>query len=280
MKPSVQPGPGRIRLIVNADDFGRSAEINQAVIRAHREGILTSASLMVNEPGFDEAVELAREHPSLAVGLHLTLVLGHSTLAPTDIPDLVNERREFSSAPAWWGWQCFLRRRLRPQMRAEIKAQFEKFHQTGLPLDHVNGHLHFHLHPAVLDLVLEQLRGCAQRCLRLTREPLRGGPALWYRRPLRQIGHALIFRVLAAHARPRLQRAGVRHTNAVYGLRHDGQMDESCLLGLLPTLPPGDFELYSHPSVEPSQELDALISPRVKALVTARGIQLIRYRDL
>ena len=74
------------RLIVNADDFGRSASINQAVIRAHREGILTTTSLMVNEPAFEEAVALARENPTLGVGLHLTLLCGHSALPPEEIP--------------------------------------------------------------------------------------------------------------------------------------------------------------------------------------------------
>src|SRR5215475_12435062 len=82
----------RRRLVVNADDFGRSTSINQAVIRAHREGILTSASLMVNEAGFEEAVRLARENPRLGVGLHLTLLCGHATLSPEKIPGLVEER--------------------------------------------------------------------------------------------------------------------------------------------------------------------------------------------
>ncbi len=77
------------RLIVNADGFGCSHAINQAVLQAHREGILTSASLMVNGRAFDEAVELARAHPRLGVGLHLGLVCGHSTLAPSAIPGLV-----------------------------------------------------------------------------------------------------------------------------------------------------------------------------------------------
>src|SRR5713226_2061196 len=77
------------RLIVNADDFGRSSSINQAVIRAHREGILTTASLMVNESAFDEAVALARQSPNLGVGLHLTLLCGHSALTPDRIPGLV-----------------------------------------------------------------------------------------------------------------------------------------------------------------------------------------------
>ena len=76
------------RLIVNADDFGRSRSVNEAVVRAHREGILTTASLMVNEPGFDEAVKLAKENPRLGAGLHLTLLLGHPALPPEKAPFL------------------------------------------------------------------------------------------------------------------------------------------------------------------------------------------------
>ena len=87
------------RLIVNADDFGASRSINEAVIRAQREGILTTASLMVNEAACDEAVELAKQNPRLGVGLHLTLLMGHSALPPSEIPGLVNERGEFSNDP-------------------------------------------------------------------------------------------------------------------------------------------------------------------------------------
>ncbi|HEX9046048.1 MAG TPA: ChbG/HpnK family deacetylase, partial [Verrucomicrobiae bacterium] len=127
------PGSPR-RLIVNADDFGLSASVNTAVVRAHREGILTSASLMVNEPGFAEAVALARENPKLGVGLHLTLLMGHAALPPEKIPGLVNARGEFSNSPVGVGMAYFFKRRLRAQLRAEIHAQFEKFHATGLPL--------------------------------------------------------------------------------------------------------------------------------------------------
>src|SRR5207237_343217 len=110
------------RLIVNADDFGRSTSINQAVIRAHREGILTTASLMVNEPGCDEAVSLARETPSLGVGLHLTLVLGHSALTAGRIPGLVNGQQTFTNNPATAGFRYFFLPGLRDQLRAEIHA--------------------------------------------------------------------------------------------------------------------------------------------------------------
>src|SRR5471032_466975 len=106
------------RLIVNADDFGLSRSVNEAVIRAHRDGILTTASLMVNESGFDEAVKLAKENPNLGVGLHLALLQGHSALPPEKIPGLVNSRRKFSNSPVGVGMKYFFNRNLRGQLRA------------------------------------------------------------------------------------------------------------------------------------------------------------------
>ena len=143
----------RRRLIVNADDFGRSHAINQAVIRAHREGILTTASLMVNEPAADEAVALARANPGLGVGLHLALVCGRSALPPSAIPHLVNTNSEFTNNPVAAGCRYFFSSQCKAELRDEIAAQFEKFRATGLPLDHVNGHLHMHLHPAVFKIL-------------------------------------------------------------------------------------------------------------------------------
>src|SRR5260370_35383027 len=89
---------GRRSLIVNADDFGRSSSINRAIVRAHQEGILTTASLMVNEPASSEAVALARENPRLGVGLHLTLLCGHSALPAASVPGLVNSNNAFTDS--------------------------------------------------------------------------------------------------------------------------------------------------------------------------------------
>src|SRR5580692_5998960 len=105
------------RLVVNADDFGRSHSINEAVIRAHQDGILTTASLMVNEPGLDEAVALSRQNPRLGVGLHLALSHGHSALPPEKIPGLVNGRGKFSDRPTATGFRYFIQRSLREQLR-------------------------------------------------------------------------------------------------------------------------------------------------------------------
>ncbi len=196
------------RLIVNADDFGRSHAINEAVIRAHREGILTTASLMVNEPALDEAVALARENPRLGVGLHLALSHGRSALLPEKIPGLVNERGEFSNQPTATGFRYFMRRSLREQLRQEIHAQFEKFRATGLTLDHVNGHLHFHLHPTVFRLLMDAVDKYGIRRMRLTREPFWMDAPLasgrrWYR-----ASHAFIYLCLSRRACARPCAAG------------------------------------------------------------------------
>jgi hopanoid biosynthesis associated protein HpnK len=269
------------RLIVNADDFGRSASINQAVICAHREGILTTASLMVNEPAFEEAAALARENPRLGVGLHLTLLCGHSALPPIEIPGLVNPQGEFTSNPAAAGFRYFFHRSLREPLRREIHAQFQKFRATGLPLDHVNGHLHLHLHPAVFRILMADAAQLGIRHLRLTFDPfllnLRLASGHFTSRAL----HAAVFHLLSARARPVLARRGIRRTGAVFGLLQNARVDEAYLARLLPRLPAGDSELYSHPSLDEfKNEFDALISPRVREQVRQLGIKLIRYQDL
>jgi hopanoid biosynthesis associated protein HpnK len=269
------------RLIVNADDFGRSAAINEAVIRAHREGILTTASLMVNEPVCDQAVQLAKENPQLGVGLHLTLLMGRAALAPGLIPGLVNERGEFSNAPAATGARYFFNHELRAQLRVEIHAQFDRFRATGLPLDHVNGHLHMHLHPVVFRILMEDAQQLGITHLRLTREPFWMDVPLARGNRLYRAAHALIYFCLAWNARPRLRRMGIHHTERVFGLLQNARVNEDYVCRLLPLLPTGDSELYSHPSLDEFRpEFEALISPRVKALVASENIQLIRYQDL
>ena len=269
------------RLIVNADDFGRSRSINEAVIRAHFEGILTTASLMVNGEAFDEAVALARAHPRLGVGLHLTLVMGRATLPPTEISGLVNTRGEFSNDPVASGFCYFANPALRPQLEREIAAQFTKFKTTGLTLDHVNGHLNLHLHPTIFSLLRDHAPAWGIRHMRVTHDPFWLNARLARGQWLYRLSHAFIFALLSACARPALRRLGVRHTARVFGLLQNARVDEVFLTRLLAQLPAGDSELYSHPSLDDFRhEFTALISPRVKALVAEHTIQLIRYQDL
>ena len=275
------PNQAPRRLIVNADDFGRSHSINEAVIRAHREGILTTASLMVNEPGLDEAVALAKQNPKLGVGLHLTLLCGHSALPPEKIPGLVNPRGEFSNNPFGVGFRYFFNRSLREPLRAEIHTQFARFHATGLPLDHVDGHLHLHLHPVVFGILMEDAEKLGIRRMRFTRDCLARSRRMARGRWFYRVSHAAIHQWLSNRAREPLRQRGIRHAQITFGLLQDSRVDEDYILKLLPELPPGDSELYSHPSLDEfKHEFDALVSPRVKEQIKKLGIELIRYQDL
>jgi hopanoid biosynthesis associated protein HpnK len=269
------------RLIVNADDFGLSHSVNEAVIRAHREGILTSASLMVNEAGFAEAVKLARENPKLGVGLHVSLLHGHSALPPEKIPGLVNARREFSNSPVGAGMKYFFDDGLREPLQVEIRAQFEKFRSTGLPLDHVNGHLHLHLHPVIFKILMDEVGTFGIHHMRLTRDCLARSRRMSRGYLFYRVSHAAIFEWLSSGAREPLRQKNIRHAQITFGLLQDGRVNEEYVLKLLSKLPEGDSELYSHPSLDKfKHEFDALISPRVREQIQKLGIQLIRYQDL
>ena len=279
-KPAASAAVPR-RLIINADDFGRSRSINEAVIKAHREGVLTTASLMVNEAACSEAVSLAKANPRLGVGLHLTLLCGRSGLTQAQIPGLVNSRNEFPDDSFKAGTSYYFNRRLRGQLRLEVHEQFRRFRATGLPMDHVNGHLHMHLHPVVFRILMEDAAELGIGCVRLTADPFWLNLRLAKGQLVYRLSHAIIFQALAARARRELEKRGFRHTQRVFGLLQNARVDEDYVIRLLAQLPAGDSELYSHPSLDSfKNEFAALVSPRVRQQIEARGIQLIRYHDL
>lgn len=268
------------RVIFNADDFGASPEINAAVAGAHDAGVLTSASLMVTGDAWEAAVELARARPLLGVGLHLTLTCGRAALPPAELPVLVDARGRFLGGPVRAGMRYFFRPAAADLLAREIAAQFARFAATGLPLDHVNGHLHLHLHPRVLPLVLAGCRPHPRAGVRLVRDPFRLNARLAGGRWAYRLSHAVVFQMLSAHAAPRLRRAGVRVADAVFGLLQNGRVDEDFLLGLLPRLPPGLVEIYSHPTpAGPAAEFHALTSLAVRESLRQHGHALARYSD-
>ncbi len=270
-----------IRLIVNGDDFGRSHGSNRAIVRAHREGILTSASLMVNENAADNAVRLAHENPRLGVGLHVTLVCGKSTLKPSETTGLVNQRFEFGRNPTLTGLKYFFSSQMRSSLRQEVDAQFREYRLTKLPLDHVNGHLNFHLHPTVFRILKRHADVWGIRSMRLTRDPLGLNLKLAFGHYFYRVTHAAIFACLSRHAQPSLDRRQIRYTDRVFGLLQSSRLDEDYVVRLLRSLTPGTYELYAHPDEGAhAHETEALCSPRVKDTVKELGIKLIRYSEL
>ena len=281
------------RLIVTGDDFGLSSAVNLAIVTAHQQGILTSASLMVNGPAAAEAIALAQAHPTLAVGLHLVLCQGRSTLAPDLVPGLVDAGGSFPRRAVCAGLRYYFVRSLRSQLRREIEAQLEAFAATGLVLSHVDGHLNLHLHPTVLPILLELADRYRIRAMRLPLDDLRATLALDKKRLAYKLCHAVIFAVLCRHARRRIAAMGLRTADRVYGLLQSGDMNEAFLLGLLPRIRGEVIEWYCHVGLPPCpelgrwtptyrhrQELEALTSQQLLKAVEARGLTLTSYREL
>jgi hopanoid biosynthesis associated protein HpnK len=259
-------------LIITADDFGAATQVNAAVELAHREGVLGAASLMVGGEAATDAVERSRRLPCLRVGLHLVLVDGRPVLRPDEIPDLVGPEGWFRHDMVGAGFRFFFDPRARRQLAAEITAQFDAFAATGLNLDHVNAHKHFHLHPTIAGLILEIGKPRGMRAVRIPVEP---GRALRRIEPGRGGGYQPVVDLWAALARRRFQRAGMLVPDQVFGLRWSGAITAERLLGIVRNLPPGLSEIYLHPATEGgfagaapgyryAEELAALTDPRVR----------------
>ena len=159
------------QLIITADDYGAAPEVNQAVERAHKDGVLTAASLMVSGAAAADAVARARKLPKLRVGLHLVLVDGKPVLPARLVPDLVDRNGNFRNDMARAGAAIFFRSKVKAQLAAEIEAQFEAFAATGLKLDHVNAHKHFHLHPTIAALIVTFAAAHGAKGARVPLEP-------------------------------------------------------------------------------------------------------------
>ncbi len=275
-------------LIVTADDFGLADEVNRAVEVAHVDGVLTAASLMVGAPAAADAIETARRLPRLAVGLHLALVDALPVLPASAVPDLVDADGRLRTGMARVGAAISLLPRVRRQMLAEIRAQFEAFRATGLKLDHVNGHRHFHLHPLVTSAILDHAAQFGVRAVRSPLEPrailhgIEAGPS--------RLLAATAVRPCALLQRKRLRGVGLATPDQVFGLAWSGAMTQARLGGLIAHLPDGVSEIYAHPataSVFPGsapgyryrEELAALTSPELRRQIEAAGLVTGGFAD-
>ena len=279
------------RLIINADDFGMSEEVNEAVIRAYRDGVLTTTSLMVTGQAFDQAVRLAKENPGLGVGIHLVTVVGRSVLAASDIPSLVDQDRNFSNNPTAAGLKYFFSPQARAELRRELAAQFAKFHSTGLPLSHIDGHLHLHVHPVIFNAALElgEKYGC--RRMRVPQEELRLAIGFDPANAAQKRVHAALFGGLARWMKHKLNARGFTYAQRVYGNLQSGRMNERYFLYALDHLTTGTNEIYFHPALyrhdkltddqrQHAIELEALTSATVKRRISELGIKLINYGEI
>lgn len=266
--------PSSIRLIINADDFGFTHDVNEGIVEAHRLGVLTATTLMANGNAFDHAVACARETGSLDVGVHLVLVQGQSVATPgralpATLPDLA---------------RALLRREV--AVYDEAAAQIRRILAAGIRPSHIDTHKHTHLFPPVLEAVA-----------RIARE---FGIA-WVRRPFDYgTGHGagMAKRTIAAGMkmmRPGFAKTliGLRMTDYFTGFQATGRLDTAGMIGVLEDLPEGLTEFMCHPGKCTAElrgaatrlkesravELAALTSPDVRRVIERRGIELTNYRS-
>lgn len=276
-------------LIINGDDFGYSEAVNRAIIRAHREGVLTSASLMVNERAAEEAVELARAHPSLAVGLHLSLVLGRAALPHSETPHLTDSMGNFSTSPFRAGLNYYFNPMARREIRREMRAQFEKFAATGLAFSHVDGHNHLHMHPVIFSELIRLCREFGVERVRIVRGEMRSHLQIDRRNWPVKVLLGTIFNLLARTCARRIEGQSFKSSPKVYGLLQTGDLNEEYLLQLITRIELTDSEIYAHPLAPDAseeeqhanpggtRELEALLSPFLRQAIAKRGFRLATY---
>jgi predicted glycoside hydrolase/deacetylase ChbG (UPF0249 family) len=256
-----------IRLIVNADDFGWTRDVNDGIVHAHRNGILTSTTLMAGGAAFEHAVALARETPTLDIGVHLTLLQSTSPLTGSPLP---KDLRALLQAVAT--------RRI--DIYGELSAQVRKIISAGIAPTHLDTHKHTHMLPPVASAIARLVQDFGIR---------------WVRRPfdfgLSSGMAARLMRTQRNGLQRKLRDAGARSTDHFAGFALTGFLDEAKLLRLIPELPDGSTELMCHPGfcrdelrASPTRlkesreiELNALISPRVAAQLKDRKVQLTTF---
>jgi chitin disaccharide deacetylase len=288
------------RLIVNADDFGLTEGVNRAILDGHRNGIITSTTLMANGTAFDSAVTTALATPDLGIGVHLNLTQGWPVSSASQIPSIVAHDGSFYPSPGELVKQVLRRSAKLKDIETELRSQIEKIASAGIRITHLDGHKHIHLLPPIFGLVLKLARAYGIHCVRCPMEPAASalGPLRSWRRGWPRmakqylLGRALS--ILAACQAGKLKDAGLYRPDRFYGLSQTGFLDVSLLGQILRALLGGTSEIMCHPGYvdeallgvrtrlhgERKTELEALTSTHIRQLVDKLGIELISYDKL
>ena len=277
-----------LRLIVHADDFGLSEKVNEGIVDAHRNGILTSTSIMACAPAFDHAVRLAKETPSLDIGVHLTLVEEPPLTDPAKIPSLVDETGHFHKHVTVFAKRYFQGLINPDEVRVELDAQITRILDAGLKVSHLDSHQHVHMLPGILSVAQDLGRKHGIAPMRLPREPV-SPYMLTSAGGLSRIAQQIVLNHFCQRARKGFGPTTDRFAGFYYG----GKLDTKALLRVVSSLPEtGSCELMCHPGVDDpaseklhwgytwANELSALKDASVAAEIERKGIRLISFRNL
>jgi predicted glycoside hydrolase/deacetylase ChbG (UPF0249 family) len=284
------------RLIVNADDFGLTRGVNRAIIEAHVKGVVTSATLMANAAGFDDAIQLTKSFPTLSVGCHIVLVDGSPISRFSQISTLTDVRHpcQFERSISNFAVRA-IRRRINPvHVEIEVGAQIQKLQVAGIPLSHLDTHKHTHIFPQILLPLLRAAKGCGIRAIRnpfgrIAPSVVVARPKLWKR-----YGELMLLNPLAAKFRRAVEAEGMITPAGSLGVATTGALDERLFRLIIESLPDGTWEFVTHPGYNDSDldgvptrlresretELQLLTSIALRECLERNGVELISYRNL
>jgi hopanoid biosynthesis associated protein HpnK len=298
-KGQVEQGKGQAvkNLIVNADDLGWTEGVNRGIAEAHRNGIVTSASLLANGEAFRAAVELALATPDLAVGVHLNLSDGEPVADCETVTSLLNDKGEFASGPE----SLLLRRARRKLSLAEVErewdAQIQKVRETGIQPTHLDGHKHVHMLPGLFEIALRLAKRHGIGAVRVSHEESSLRAALSAGRKqkgsvvMKQGVQARGLKLLVPDAREQAERAGIATADYFCGIAQTGEQTKEGVARLLKSLPEGTTELMCHPGYADAKlretatrlqesrqkEVEILTDTGIRNLVASQGIRLVDY---
>jgi chitin disaccharide deacetylase len=284
-------------LIVNADDLGWTAGVNRGIAEAHRNGIVTSASLLANGAAFAGGAELARENPRLSVGVHLNLSDGAPAAGRDSVPSLVNEAGEFAGGPEGLLLKIAMRGLTASEVEREWEAQIRKVRDAGVAVTHLDGHKHVHMLPGLFEIALRLAKRHGIGAIRVSHEAsglrtaLSAGAELRPSVVLKQGVQARGLKLLARDAREKVERAGISTADYFCGIAQTGELTKEGMARMLRNLPEGTTELMCHPGYvdealratstrlqgSREKEVAILTDPEIRNLVASQGIRLIDY---
>lgn len=282
--------PSAVRLVVNADEFGLSEAISRGILAAHRDGIVTSTSVLGHAEDIAGVAAMLREAPTLGVGLHLSLLRGHPIAERNKVKTLLVEGGTFppGAREILVRW---MRGKLDPaEIEREFVAQIERAHDAGLRLDHLDTHHHVGFLPPVGRVIEAVARRFGIAGVRSTGEE----PSLGWVTDLARGALATVVGGLAWLTRRNM--GALRHGPVTWGYAESGRLDEVRILEIVGRLAPGSHELICHPGeaddaaegfglvptppFRRTRELEALRSPLVRRALASRGVELCRWSDL
>jgi chitin disaccharide deacetylase len=284
-------------LIVNADDLGWTEGVNRGIAEAHRNGIVTSTSLLANGAAFASGVELARSTPGLGLGVHLNLSDGAPVAEPEAVNSLVNDSGQFDGGPESLLLRIAKRDVMLREVEQEWDAQIDKVKSAGIEPTHLDGHKHVHMLPGLFEIALRLAKRHGIGAIRVAHEAsslraaLSTGDEANTTTVLKQGVQARGLKLLARDAREQAERAGISTADYFCGIAQTGEMTKDGVARLLRNLPDGTTELMSHPGYvdaalqnSPTRlqasrqtELEILTDVEIRNIVASQGIRLIDY---